>query len=176
MTQTTHHAETQYFRQDWLWALLIIGSVPAGLISVVAIVTDADPGTNVPLWVGFVLLVVVGPLVVFYRANLRIEVRDDALALRLWPFHLRTRTVDYDDIESITATEISPMGDFGGLGVRMQPTFYRWGVRFDGPVGYIVEGKRAVRIERRDGKTLVVTSTDPHTLARTVERVGGIED
>jgi hypothetical protein len=175
VTPTTHYEEIQYFRQAWLWALLVISSVPAALVGVVAIVADATPSTNVPLWVGVILTVVFAPFVVFYRANLRIEARDEDLTLRLWPFHLSARKVSYEEIDSITATEISPMGEFGGVGVRVQPTFYRWGVRFDGPVGYIVEGKQAVRIDRTTGSTLVVTSTDPHALVRTVERIGGGE-
>jgi hypothetical protein len=176
VASTTHYEETQYFRQTWLWALLVIGGVPAALLGVTAVVTDADAGTNVPLWTGIILALVVGPFVVLSRANLRIEVRDTGLRLRLWPFHLRARTVPYADIASITATEISPLGEFGGVGVRLQPTVSRWGVRFDGPLGYIVEGTQAVRIERDGGRTLVVTSVDPHALVRTVGRVGGIDE
>ncbi|MFB6251745.1 MAG: hypothetical protein ABEI27_08685 [Halobellus sp.] len=176
MAPTTYYEETQYFRQTWLWALLVISGVPAAVVGITAVATDADAGTNVPLWIGIILALVSGPFVLFYCANLRIEVRDTALRLRLWPFHLRTRTVPYADVASITATEISPMKEFGGVGVRLQPTFYRWGVRFDDPLGYIVEGTEAVRIERESGRTLVVTSTDPHGLIRAVERVGGIDD
>jgi hypothetical protein len=175
MVPATHYEETQYFRQTWLWALLVISGVSAALLGIVGVITDAGAGTNVPLWVAVVLAVVFGPFVLLYRANLRIEARDDALMLRLWPFHLRARRIPYAEIDSITAVEISPMGDFGGLGVRIQPTFYRWGIRFDGPVGYIVDGKRAVRITRADASVLVVTSTDPHTLVQTVERISGVE-
>lgn len=175
MKATTHYEETQYFRQAWLWALLVISCVPAALLGIVAVLADAGAGTNVSLWVAVVLAVVFGPFVLFYRANLRIEARDDALMLRLWPFHLRARRVQYGEIDSISAVEISPIGDFGGVGVRIPPTFYRWGIRFDGPVGYIVAGKRAVRITRADASDLVVTSTDPHTLVRTVERIKGGE-
>lgn len=57
---------------------------------------------------------------------------------------------------------------------RFQPSFYPWGIRFDGPVGYIVDGGQAIRIERAGEKSLVVTSMDPDTLVRTVERVGRI--
>jgi hypothetical protein len=174
MATTTHYEETQYFRQTWLWALLVISGVPAALLGIVGVVADAGAGTNVLLWVAVVLVVVFGPFVILYRANLRIEARDDALMLRLWPFHLRARRIPYAEIDSITAAEVSPMGDFGGLGVRIRPTFYRWGIRVDGPVGYIVEGERAVRIVRRDASVLVVTSTDPHALVRTVEQVGGV--
>jgi hypothetical protein len=174
VASTTHYEETQYFRQTWLWALLVISGVPAALLGIFGVIADAGTDTNVLLLAAVVLTVVFGPFVLLYRANLRIEVRDNALRLRLWPFHLRAREVPYAEIESISTTEISPMGDFGGLGVRVQPTFYRWGIRFDGPVGYIVEGERAVRITRRDASVLVVTSTDPHALIRTVERIGGV--
>jgi hypothetical protein len=94
--------------------------------------------------------------------------------LHLWPFLLGARTIPYKDIGSLTITEISPTTDFGGVGVRFQPSFYRWGIRFDGPVAYIVDGRQAVRIERVGEKSLVVTSMDPHTLVRNVERVGRI--
>jgi hypothetical protein len=168
---TVHYSERQHFRQDWLWALLLVGSVPAALLASVAIAVDSAPGTTVPLWIAVVLLLVFGPLVGFYYANLRIEVRDNGLSFRLWPIHLRARTITCEEIESIRATEISPMGEFGGVGIRLTPTLYRWGIRFDGPAGYIVEGKHAVRIERTDGREIVLTSTDPYTLARALERV-----
>jgi hypothetical protein len=144
-------------------------------VGILAVAVDADAGTNSPLWAGVILAVVISPFVLLYWANLRIEAGDEALMLRLWPFHLRARRVPYAEIDSVTATEISPMADFGGLGVRIQPMFYRWGIRFDGPVGYIVEGTQAVRINRTDGRTLVVTSNDPHTLVRTIERVGRVK-
>jgi len=168
---TVHYSERQYFRQDWLWALLLVGSVPAAVLASVAVAVDADPETNVPLVIGVILLLVFAPLALFYRANLRVEVRDDALHLRLWPLHLRPRTIDCANIESIRTDEISPMGEFGGVGIRLNPSVYRWGVDFDGPVGYVVTGGRAVRIERADGREIVITSTDPPAFASALERV-----
>ena len=174
MAPTTHYEEVQYFRQPWLWTLLIISGVPAILLGIVSILSEADAGTTVPMWIGFVLAVVFGLFILLYRANLRIEARDNDLTLRLWPFHLRARTIPYKDIDSITITEISPITDFGGGGVRFRPSFYRRGTRFDGPVGYIVDGKQAIRIVRAGEKSLVVTSIDPDTLVRTIERVSTI--
>jgi len=130
---TVHYSERQYFRQDWLWALLLVGSVPAAVLASVAVAVDADPETNVPLVIGVILLLVFAPLALFYRANLRVEVRDDALHLRLWPLHLRPRTIDCANIESIRTDEISPMGEFGGVGIRLNPSVYRWGCRLRRP-------------------------------------------
>lgn len=169
-SETVHYSERQHFRQDWLWALLVVGSVPGAVLASVAVAVDSDPGTNVPLWIGVIFALVCSPLVAFYYATLRIEVREDGLALRLWPLHLRERTVDCTDVESVRAIEISPMGEFGGIGIRLNPTCYRWGVRFDEPLGYIVEGTGAVRIERAEQRDVVLTSKDARTLARTLER------
>lgn len=168
---TVHYSERQHFRQDWLWALLLVGSLPGALLASVAVAVDSDPGTNVPLMIGVILALVFSPLVAFYYANLRVEVRDDGLAVRLWPIHLRPRIISCAEIDSVRPTEISPMGEFGGVGIRLQPTLYRWGISFEEPVGYIVEGKRAVRIERAEGRDVVITSTDPSALAETLERV-----
>jgi len=77
-------------------------------------------------------------------------------------------------MDSITITEIFPTTDFGGVGVRFQPSFYRWGIRFGGSVGYIVDGRQAIRIKRVGENSLVVTPMDTYTLVRTVERVGRI--
>ena len=170
---SARYEETQRFRQGWLWVLLVISAIPAGMVGIVAVVTDA--GTNSGPWIGIVLAIVVGPLVVIYYANLRIKVRDDALLLRLWPFHLRPRRVAYDEITRVTVVELSPLSDFGGVGVRVRPSVYRWGVRFDGPVGYVVEGRQGVRIKRNDRADLVVTASDPRALVGAIKRVGGVD-
>jgi hypothetical protein len=41
-------------------------------------------------------------------------------------------------------------------------------------VAQFVDERKAIRIERAGEKSLVVTSMNPHTLARTVERAGRI--
>lgn len=170
VTAVTHYSETQRFRQGWLWALLLVSAVPSGLLGIASITADSDPGTNVPLWTAVILLLVFGPLVVLYRSNLRIEVRDDGLALRLWPLHLRERTVPCTDVESVIVRDISAMSDFGGVGIRFSPRLYRWGVGVRDPVGYIVAGDQGVRVRRRDGPDVVLTSNDPRALAAALER------
>lgn len=167
---SSHYRERQYFRQDWLWALLLVSSVPALVVAGVAIVADSGPGTDVALWLAIVTVLVLGPLVGFYFASMTLRVTDDGLAIRLVPLHLRPRTIPCSDIRAVHVVEISPLGDFGGLGVRYNPTLYRWGVRFDGPLGYIVSGTQGVRIERRDSCDVVVTSKDARTLSRELER------
>lgn len=164
--------ETQYFRQGWLWALLLVGSVPGFLVAVAAIVHDNGGLTRDILpTLTAVFVLVFGPLVVFYYASLRTEVRQDGLYLKLFPVHLRFRRVACADIESVERTSFSPMGDYGGIGVRHNPTFYRWGVSFEGEKAYIAEGGEGIRIKRRDQRPLVIGTQRPEELQAALQRV-----
>jgi hypothetical protein len=156
----TRYEERQRFRQGWLWALLLVSSVPASVLAVVAVLSVGEG----VVWIGIILVLTVFPLILLFVAELRVTVREDGLALRLWPLHLTERTIPCGEITSVRRVDISPMGDFGGVGIRMNPTLYRWGVRFDGPLGYIVSGDEGVRIERENDGDIVLTSTDPRAL------------
>lgn len=39
--RTPSFEETQRFRQDWLWALLLVGAVPGFLLAAVAVIVDS---------------------------------------------------------------------------------------------------------------------------------------
>jgi hypothetical protein len=164
------YSERQYFRQDWLWALLLVSSVPAAIVVVAVLHDSGGLTTDAAFWIVAVLSLVFGPIVAFYYARLEVSVDEDGLALRLWPLQLRQRLVPCTDIEAVRTVDISPMGDFGGVGVRYDLSVYRWGVRIGEPVGYVVSGDRGVRIDRTNGRDLVVTTEDPRALAAALDR------
>ena len=162
---TTLFAERQYFRQDWLWALLVVSTLPAYVLVVVVLVDDAgglSPDVY-PLLAG-ITVVMWGPLLVFYRAVLVTEVRTDGLYLKLWPLHRSFRHVPCRDIDSHERESFSPMGEYGGIGVRHNPTFYRWGISFEGPKAYIAEGGDGVLVRREDGRDILVGTQLPREL------------
>jgi hypothetical protein len=163
--------ETQRFRQDWLWALLILGTLPAFVLVVVVLVEDAGgltPGLY-PTLAGVVLLMW-GPLLGFYKAALVTEVRADGLYLKLFPVHLSVRHVPCESITAVKRESFSPLGEYGGVGVRHNPTFYRWGISFDEPKAYIASGGEGVRIDRADARPLVLGTQRPEELHAALER------
>lgn len=166
--------ERQYFRQDWLWALLIISTLPTFVLVVVVIVDDAGGLTPdiYPMLAGIVALLW-GPLVIFYKAVFVTEVRADGLYLKLWPLHLSFRHVPCEAIESHSRESFSPMGEYGGIGVRHNPTFYRWGISFEEPKAYIAEGGDGVRIDRRDARPIVIGTQRPEELHAALQRACG---
>lgn len=62
------------------------------------------------------------------------------------------------------------MGDYGGIGIRHNPTVYRWGVSFDGPKVYIAEGGDGVRIARVDARPSVVGGQRPREMHAALQR------
>ncbi|KTG10639.1 hypothetical protein AUR64_08215 [Haloprofundus marisrubri] len=137
--------EVQRFRQRWLW--LLLGGVFAFslLLGPVSIV-------------GFAVSAAVGALL--YSARLETEVRDDGVYVRFVPFHRSPRRIGWEEMTSAEATEYSPIGEFGGWGLRWRP----------GSVAYSVSGTEAVRIERPDEKTVVVGSQRASEFAAAIER------
>jgi hypothetical protein len=162
--------ETQRFRQDWLWALLLVSTLPTFVLVVVVLVDDAG-GLTADIYptLGGVTLLVWGPVVVFYKAALVTEIRDDGLYLKLFPLHISARHVPCEDIGAVDIESFSPLGEYGGVGIRHNPTLYRWGVSFDEPKAYIASGGDGVRIERRGRRPLVVGTQQPRELRAALE-------
>ena len=174
LVSTTLFTETQRFRQDWLWALLLVSTLPAFVLVVVVVVADAGGLTSdvYPVLAGVTLLLW-GPLVVFYRAALVTEVRTDGLYLKLVPVHLSFRHVPCEDITAVETTSFSPLSDYGGIGVRYNPTVYRWGISFDGPKAYIASGGDGVHVDRADARSPVVGTQRPAELRAALDRACG---
>jgi hypothetical protein len=136
--------EVQRVRQWWIWALL-------GGVALLLLV-----GGPVA-WPG--LVVVGGVGAVIYALRLRTEVRDDGIYYRMWPLHPSVRRIEWDEIEQYGAETYRPVREFGGWGIRWVP----------GKVAYSVSGTRGVRIERADGRTVLLGSQRPEALVDAAE-------
>jgi hypothetical protein len=144
MTRHAHFREVQRFRQRWLWALLggtllfALAFGPAGFL-----------GGGIVLAVATLL----------YLARLTTEVREDGVYVKFFPFHLSFRRFAWDEIERYEATTYSPLGEFGGWGIRWRP----------GRIAYNVGGDEGVRIYRPNGRTVLIGSRRPDELAAAID-------
>ena len=136
--------EQQRFRQWWLWALL------GGLALLTLLL---GPVT----WPGF--LAVGGIALFIYSLRLSTEVREDGIYYRLRPLHRSFRRIGWDEIETYEAETYRPLREFGGWGIRWAP----------GRIAYSVSGDEGVRIEREDGRTVLLGSRRPEALADAIE-------
>lgn len=163
----TSFREEQRFRQLWVWILILGGSLVPWVIAWQQLIRGRPVGDNpAPDHVMLILLVVVGIAlpIMFYNMRLIVEVREDGVYLRFWPFHLREQRFAFEDIERSYACTYRPIRDYGG-----------WGIRF-GRKGkaYNVSGDRGVQLALAKGRRVLIGSQRPEALAEAIEAGRGV--
>jgi hypothetical protein len=133
--------EVQRFRQPWLWAFLVVVIVPTALV-------------------GGPFGALVGGAVALFVWSLRLttEVREDALYVRFFPFHVSEKRIPWSDVAAVEAVRYRPLRDYGG-----------WGIRFaKGRLAYNVRGAEGVRLTRPGERELLIGSQQSSELARAI--------
>jgi hypothetical protein len=131
------------------WVIILLGGVVAIVTAVVVFVIalrGAWPLAIVP---------VVVALSVLGTASWRVRVDGDGLTVRPTLGFPQYR-VALADVESATTTNVVPLGEFGGFGIR-------WGL--GRRLGIVTRGGEALEVQRRDGRAIVVTVDDAATAA-----------
>ena len=160
------YRETQYFRQLWLWALVLFISL-LSLYGVFQQLILGEPFGNNPapdsMIVVLAIIFGIGLPLFMYMMNLTIEIRSDGLYFRFFPFHLSSHRITAEEIKGFEACTYSPIRDYGG-----------WGIRY-GRKGkaYNVSGNRGVQLELSKGKHLLVGSQKPEELVEALNTTLG---
>lgn len=111
--------ESQKFRQPWLWVLLIT----VNLITLYGLVKQFSYGLPIGSSIipgniiAFVItLVFTG---VIFISKLKTTMKRDALYIRFYPFHLKTKRYVWEEISQIFVRKYNPIMEYGGWGVRL---------------------------------------------------------
>jgi hypothetical protein len=150
--------EEQRFNQPWIWAVVVgIALLEAGVFGqglyqqlVLKRPWGDHPASDAGLIAIFcgVLALSVGLIALFVAMRLITEVRDDGLYVRFIPFHFKFHLIPLEDATQIEAVTYSPLGDYGGWGIRYG---------FKGKA-YNVQGNRGVRLTFKEGRSLLIGS------------------
>jgi len=169
-------AETQRFRQKWLWTILLVTNLLVvflmgyGLYQQVFLGRPfgSNPSSDTALIVTTVLVIlfVAGITWLFYRATLATEVRKDGLYVRYFPFHLSWRKIPLENLKACEAVTYSPLVDYGGWGIR-------WG---RAGRAYNVYGNRGVRLTYDNGRSLLIGSQMADELAEAIRSLVSAHD
>ena len=149
--------EVQRFTQVWLWIFLIILLLVEVAIfgyGIVKQIIFREPWGDKPLSdVGLMLITIWAvsiPVIVLYLfsiTHLEVRVYPSGLYMRYFPFHIKYRYIPWDTIDEVVGKKYSPIGEYGGWGIRWN--FNSW--------AYTVRGNYC--IELRKGKKKVVIGT-----------------
>ncbi len=152
--------EEQYFRQWWLTLILVASLVAVIIGPVIELVQGTEKPQemwNIVIGLGGLMVLLI---LFFRRIHLQVWVMDDVIHVRYWPlvFH---RVIPIAEIKEFEAINYSPIGQFGGWGVRGLP----------GNLAYNVSGNRGVQFEFIDGKKLLIGSQRADEFADAVRSV-----
>lgn len=79
--------------------------------------------------------------------NLKTRIDEHGIHIKMFPFHLSTVSYLWSDLYSAEVTKYSPLGDYGGWGLRLSP---KNGKAFN------VRGSIGIKIQTADGKTRMI--------------------
>jgi hypothetical protein len=143
--------EVQRFRGRWTLA----GTGAVSAACVLGAVAFRPGSAGAAVLVGTAVLV---PLAVAVAA-LRIEVRDDGVRVRLFPLHLRARTVRFREVTGVERVSVAALEDYGGVGIRRDGDSW----------AYLVGSGDGVRLERAGRPDVVLVSPRAGELYRAAE-------
>ena len=96
-------SEIQYFRQKWLWAIIIFFPV-FSIYGIYEQIIMENPIGEKPIsdhgLIWFTILIGVGLPLLFYNIRLKTRVSEEGLHYQFFPIHLKERTISFVDIES----------------------------------------------------------------------------
>ncbi len=134
------------------WALLLVGVTLLVIALSVAQILAGDSGGRALVIVPIVLLLLVAATTAFH-----VRVNEQGLTVRS-VFGVPRFRVPLEDIASVEARIIRPLGDFGGVGIRTRP----------GRLGIVLHTGEAIVLTRTDGREFVVTVPDAAAGAATL--------
>ena len=141
--------EKQKFNQWWLWVILLV-------FPVLSIMPFNGDGINY----NYVLIGIAIPLM-FYFFELRTFVTKEGLHYQFFPFHFKKHLIKLDEIEKIEALQYSPLGDYGGWGIRYG---------FKGKA-YNVSGNKGVKVRLTNERNILFGSQKHNELAQALKKI-----
>lgn len=124
-----------------------------GLSTVVGLVAASAAMLDEP-WVGALVLVCVAPILVFI-GGIRTVVSGHGLRVKMGLLGITVAKLSREQIASVQVHQFSPMGDFGGYGIKWSK----------GIKAVFWKGDRGVLVQTKEGKKLLIGSDRPELLA-----------
>ena len=131
--------EKQKFTQSfWMWLLVVLASIAGPVISFLSI-------SKIDLYILIMSLLI---FIFMYLCELRVKLSKEGIHYQFFPMHLKSHTIKFDEIDRFEELKYSPIGDYGGWGIRH---------RFKGKA-YNVSGNRGVKIYLKSGRHILFGS------------------
>lgn len=156
-------SERQYFRQWWVWLIIISinGLALFGFIKQVLFgKTFGDkPMSDVGLTIFLVFSLVISAF--FIGQHLSTKINEQGVYVKFWPYHKGWRLYTWEQIADCKLKQYNPIAEYGGWGLRLG--------------AYNVSGDLGLLLTFKSGKnSLLIGTNKPHEMKAALEQLGKV--
>ena len=148
MTNPTIYTEKQRFKQWWLWLILLITNV-YGLYTAYFQFIKSKNTIDKQLNINNVLIetiIILAINLLFYYIKLETRIDSKSISVRFFPFQLKERVYNWEEIKSANIRTYKPLLEYGG-----------WGIRgFGNNRALNISGNKGLQLEFKNGKKLLI--------------------
>lgn len=142
MKENSVFYEKQSFRQWWIW-LIIIFSLG---FTIYNFVDNNESFSSGEMIASFAVTAII--FILFFIIKLETKIDELGIRVRLFPFHLQFKYFPWKTIQKAYIREYSPIGEYGGWGLRLG--------LFGKGKAYNVSGNMGLQLVFNDSKKLLI--------------------
>ncbi|HYD22898.1 MAG TPA: hypothetical protein VEB40_15550 [Flavipsychrobacter sp.] len=138
-------AETQRFRQRWVWLVLGV----AATVPCVSILVSDNWSERTSAIIDLAVAIGIPPLIIGFLTQIKLSTRVDSsgVSFRFFPIQLKETTIFWDEIEKVDVRTYKPIREFGGWG---------WRHSFKNGRAFNVSGNWGLQLVLKTGKKVLV--------------------
>ncbi len=151
--------EKQYFRQLWLWVILLI----CDAVIVYLIISGSNIDSQVEyigLWVS--CFITFGVTILIYFSCLHTKISREGISFKFFPLVNQWKNIRWQDMENLELRKYNPIKEFGGWGVR---------TTLEGKKAYNIAGNIGLDITLKDKKSILIGTQKPDELRQAIKQI-----
>lgn len=154
MSNHTQHTykESQKINFWWVWCIIIA-------INGFNIYKVFQNPNDLNLWIALSILFLVSILILIMKLETTIDKK--GIHYRMTPFHIKSRTIDWKDIQKVEVKKYNPIFEYGG-----------WGIRgFKKRRAYSIYGTKGIYILLRNNNSIMIGTQNPENARQIIESI-----
>jgi len=137
--------EEQRFTQTWLIVIIVISLI----VPLAIILKEIDKLSTSEIIISIGTIILASGLIFLFKLSTRID--EKGIHYKFFPFHLKFKTVVWNDIENAYIRTYDAISEYGGWGIRGGALWYKAKGK-----AINISGNIGIQLELKDGKKLLI--------------------
>jgi len=166
MKRNVTFSERQWFRQIWIWLLLLAVNafILYGFIQQVVMGKPfgTNPGSDLVITLTLLFMLLITGLILSMRLETYIDA--DGIQYRFFPVHFYNKRIAWSDVDKVYIRKYNAIVEYGGWGIR-------YGI-FGKGNAYNMSGNMGLQLVFKNGKKLLFGTQRSDDLDRVIDQLG----